>query len=146
MATPTKTVCTQQRAPGRSPTEPLDEHQDCRGGIRVFRSFSWLRVVSVKTALACPTLQRLSFAPAGRRSGVLREHQPWGAGPTTGSKIARSMIGESDSRIPNTSTAWQLWYGDMFDRDSPQHCKPTARISFGGFTKYGSITERGAGG
>lgn len=27
---------------------------------------------------------------------------------------------EIDPRIPNTSTAWQLWYTDMFDRDAPQ--------------------------
>ena len=29
------------------------------------------------------------------------------------------MIDAIDSRIPNTSTTWQLWHSDMFDRDSP---------------------------
>ena len=29
------------------------------------------------------------------------------------------MINEFDSRIPDTSTAWQLWHRDTFDRDSP---------------------------
>src|SRR3989304_4260174 len=28
------------------------------------------------------------------------------------------MIDKTDSRIPNTSTAWQLWHSDTFDRDS----------------------------
>lgn len=26
---------------------------------------------------------------------------------------------EIDHRIPNASTTWQLWYGDMFDMDAP---------------------------
>lgn len=30
------------------------------------------------------------------------------------------MIDEFDSRIPDTSTAWQLWHHDTFDRDSPR--------------------------
>ena len=29
-----------------------------------------------------------------------------------------AQTGEIDPRIPDTSTAWQLWYGDMFDRES----------------------------
>ena len=29
------------------------------------------------------------------------------------------MVDEIDPRIPTTSTAWQLWHSDMFDRDSP---------------------------
>ena len=29
------------------------------------------------------------------------------------------MIDETDFRIPNTSTSWQLWHSDTFDRDSP---------------------------
>ena len=29
------------------------------------------------------------------------------------------MSNEIDSRIPSTSSAWQLWHSDMFDRDSP---------------------------
>ena len=28
------------------------------------------------------------------------------------------MDDEIDSQIPNTSSAWQLWHHDMFDRDS----------------------------
>jgi len=28
------------------------------------------------------------------------------------------MIDDFDSRIPNTSTTWQLWHSDMFDRES----------------------------
>jgi hypothetical protein len=30
------------------------------------------------------------------------------------------MTDEIDARIPNASTAWQLWYMDTFDRDTPQ--------------------------
>ena len=29
------------------------------------------------------------------------------------------MIDETDFRIPNTSTSWQLWHSDTFDRESP---------------------------
>ena len=29
------------------------------------------------------------------------------------------MLDAIDSRIPNTSTTWQLWHSDMFDRDFP---------------------------
>lgn len=28
------------------------------------------------------------------------------------------MLDEADPRIPNTSTVWQLWHSDTFDRDS----------------------------
>jgi hypothetical protein len=30
------------------------------------------------------------------------------------------MVDEIDTRIPNVSTTWQLWYTDTFDRDTPQ--------------------------
>ena len=30
-----------------------------------------------------------------------------------------NKIDEIDPRVPNTSTAWQLWHSDMFDRDAP---------------------------
>lgn len=35
------------------------------------------------------------------------------------------MIDDFDSRIPNTSTAWQLWHRDTFDRDSPLSLQTT---------------------
>jgi non-ribosomal peptide synthetase component F len=35
------------------------------------------------------------------------------------------MIEEMDTQIPNVSTAWQLWYVDMFDRDAPRALERT---------------------
>src|SRR5215213_779764 len=44
------------------------------------------------------------------------------AGRVVDMKTASSdpMIDENDPRIPNTSTVWQLWYSDTFDREAPQ--------------------------
>jgi hypothetical protein len=35
------------------------------------------------------------------------------------------MIDKLDSRIPNTSTTWQLWHSDIFDRES----EPSMEVS-----------------
>lgn len=37
------------------------------------------------------------------------------------------MDNEIDSRIPGTSSAWQLWHSDLFDRDSPPSLQASGR-------------------
>jgi hypothetical protein len=50
-----------------------------------------------------------------------------------------AMNAAMDSRIPNTSTLWQLWYSDMFDRDGPASIQARARILSRACTSYGFI-------
>lgn len=37
------------------------------------------------------------------------------------------MVDKSDALIPDTSTIWQLWYSDTFDRDAPRSLQSTGQ-------------------